>query len=412
MEVPIMNILFLGGTFSGELEKEILKKSKGSVQYAANKLQWNFIEGLSHIKEVNLEIISAPFIGSFPKEYTDFYFAKPSKIDFNNLPINYVGFINLWGIRNLFRRGSIKRELKKFIKKESKRKVIIVYSPHTPFLQAAIDAKIKNPSIHICLIVPDLPQFMNLSSKKTTIYQKLKYIDIKIFNKNSKYVDSFVILTKAMKEILEIGDRPFEVIEGMVNLNEFTNSNGRVHKEDVVNVVYTGTLNEKFGVINLVKAFHDIESPNIRLSICGKGDSEDIIKSYAERDNRIHFMGQLTNEEALKLQANATVLVNPRQADEEYTKYSFPSKNMEYLLSGVPVIAYNLEGIPKEYSEYLIYVEDNSIEALKLKIIEVIDLTEIKRSEIGRKAQKFVIEQKNNVEMSERVYEMILTNMK
>ena len=38
--------------------------------------------------------------------------------------------------------------------------------------------------------------------------------------------------------------------------------------------------------------------------------------------------------------------VNPRQNNEEFTKYSFPSKTMEYLASGVPVVAYKLDGIP------------------------------------------------------------------
>lgn len=44
---------------------------------------------------------------------------------------------------------------------------------------------------------------------------------------------------------------------------------------------------------------------------------------------------------------NADVLVNPRQNDDEYTKYSFPSKNIEYLMTGNAVMAYMLDGIPE-----------------------------------------------------------------
>ena len=64
-----MNILFLGGVFDNTIEKEILNKSKGTVHYAANKFQWNLIDGLLAINDLNLEILSAPFIGTFPKEY-------------------------------------------------------------------------------------------------------------------------------------------------------------------------------------------------------------------------------------------------------------------------------------------------------------------------------------------------------
>ena len=37
------------------------------------------------------------------------------------------------------------------------------------------------------------------------------------------------------------------------------------------------------------------------------------------------------SEKANEILQQADVLVNPRQNDDEYTKYSFPSKNIEYL---------------------------------------------------------------------------------
>ena len=66
-----MKVLFLGGVFNETMENEILNKSKGTVHYAANKLQWNLIDGLLEIDNLNLEILSAPYIGTFPKEYED-----------------------------------------------------------------------------------------------------------------------------------------------------------------------------------------------------------------------------------------------------------------------------------------------------------------------------------------------------
>mgnify|MGYP003303651866 CR=1 FL=1 len=43
------------------------------------------------------------------------------------------------------------------------------------------------------------------------------------------------------------------------------------------------------------------------------------------------FTGKIDRSQVLALQRSATVLVNPRRNNEEYTKYSFPSKTMEYL---------------------------------------------------------------------------------
>jgi len=56
----------------------------------------------------------------------------------------------------------------------------------------------------------------------------------------------------------------------------------------------------------------------------------------------------------------ADVLVNPRENNEEYTKYSFPSKNIEYLASGNPVVAYMLDGMGDCYREYIYLLENLS----------------------------------------------------
>jgi len=408
-----LKILFIGGVFSKEMEGEILEKSRGTVQYAANKLQWNFIDGLMNIDEVDLQVLSAPFIGAYPNDYRDLYIKEYSFKYKGLVPCQCVAFCNIWGYRNISRKKSLKKQIYNFFSIKSSEKAIIVYSAHTPFLQAAVYAKQRDPSIHICLIVPDLPQFMNLYENKTMIYSIFKKIDIKIFENNSKYVDSFVLLTEHMKDVLKVGKRPYIVIEGVVNISEaFSDVTEDIKEDTFKTVVYTGTLNKKFGIINLVKAFHAIEDKNIVLKVCGRGDAEDFIKEYSIIDKRIQFLGQLSNEEAIKLQKSATVLVNPRQNNEEFTKYSFPSKNMEYLLSGKPVIAYKLDGIPDEYDDYFFYVKDDSIESLSKTIKEVLNMTAEKRFEFGKKAREFVLNNKNNIEASLKIYKMIKSNLK
>ena len=404
-----MNILFLGGVFDNTIEKEILNKSKGTVHYAANKFQWNLIDGLLAINDLNLEILSAPFIGTLPKEYENIQYKGQKSVYKNVVNSNYVSFNNIWGYRSISRKSSLIKGIKSFASNRDENKVIIVYSPHTPFLQAAVYAKKIDPSIHICLIVPDLPQFMNLNDKRSLIYDRLKKIDIDIFEKNSKFVDSFVLLTDPMKNMLNVGDRSYVVIEGVVNIQSGNSEdvNDDFQSTDNMTVVYTGTLNKKFGVVNLVEAFHNTSIKNTRLKICGRGDSEEIIKSYAAKDERIIFLGQLPNSEAVKLQKRATVLVNPRQNNEEFTKYSFPSKNMEYLLTGRPVIAYKLDGIPDEYDNYFYYVEDDSIDSFTRKIEEVLLMDEETRSEFGDRARSYVLNEKNNIYASKKIIDMI-----
>lgn len=401
-----MNILFLGGVFPKILEKHILDKSKGAVFYPANKFQNNIIDGLMDIQNVSLEILSALFIGTYPFEYKELYIKEKSTTYKECVPHNCVEFCNLWGYRNISRKNALIKKIRNFSYNNVDDKAIIIYSPHTPFLQAAVYAKKIDPSIHICLIVPDLPQFMNLNNKRSFIYKTLKSIDIKAFENNCKYVDSFVLLTEQMKDKLNVANRPYIVVEGIVN-SEGALNQSFISKDRIQSIVYTGTLNKKFGVVNLVEAFHRIEKKDIKLEICGRGDSENIIKEYANRDKRIHYYGQVSNDRALKLQQNATILVNPRQNNEEFTKYSFPSKNMEYLLTGKPVIAYKLDGIPNEYDDYFYYVESNTVDSLSNKIIEVLNIPELERIELADKAKKFVLKNKNSSSVGMKIIELI-----
>ena len=80
---------------------------------------------------------------------------------------------------------------------------------------------------------------------------------------------------------------------------------------------------------------------------------------------------------------------------------------MEYLSSGVPVIAYKLDGIPDEYDEYLNYVEDNSVESLANKLIEFCEKSDEERAAIGKKGQAFVLENKNAVAQTKKIVEFI-----
>ena len=129
-----------------------------------------------------------------------------------------------------------------------------------------------------------------------------------------------------------------------------------------------------------------------------------------KRDSRIVYLGKVNRIDALALQRNATVLVNPRQNNEEFTKYSFPSKTMEYLSSGVPLVAYKLDGMPDEYDSYINYVPDNSPESLAREISKVLDMSDEVRVGAGKTAQAFVAENKNYIVQSKKILDFISLN--
>ena len=339
-----MKVLFICGFFNEIEEKNIVRDSIGNIHYSANLLQQRIIQGFNK-NNISLEIVSAPFVGTYPKEYKKIFFKAASNEKF-------VSFFNVWGIRNIFRYTSLKKYIRKNINLKEY-EYILIYAPHTPFLKINkwIKKQVKAKSV---LIVPDLPQYMNLNEKKSFLYSSLKKIDIRSFEKLNKLIDGFVLLTKSMNRMINLENKPNIVIEA---ITEEKNLASEIHKTDKT-VVYTGRLNKAFGIQKLIDEFMKIDDKHIKLILCGSGDLENYIEKVKKEDSRIIYKGQLSKNEVKKYEKEASLLINPREDNQEYVKYSFPSKNLEYLSTGNKVLCYKLSGIPDDYDKYLYYIDD------------------------------------------------------
>ena len=267
-------------------------------------------------------------------------------------------------------------------------------------------AKKYNKNIIAGCIIADIPQYV--TANKVKGIKKLYHMyQVKKCSSLYKYVDRFVLLTEHMAQKLDI-KVPYIVVEGVATTDEIEVDGTKA--ENLKNdryVLYSGTLNYKFGISVLLDAFEKINDNNLKLVICGFGEAEKLIKEKQKKDNRIVFLGRVDRTEVLALQKNATILVNPRQNNEEFTKYSFPSKNLEYMSSGVPLVAYKLDGIPDEYDDFITYPSDDSSYELAKEIIKICNMSDDERSALGLKAKNFVIQNKNKVNQARKIIELV-----
>lgn len=347
-----INILFICGVFAKENEAEVVETSKRSVEFSANQTQLRLIDGLRGI--ANTRVLSAPFIGAYPNRGTMIRFSGFSN---SQDMCEYLHFNNIWGYRNISRAHALKKAVRSFAREKRENKMIVVYSTHDPFLSAAAYAKKLDPSIKICLFAPDLPQYMNLEANRGATYDFFKKIDIKSIQKHIKSIDTSVLLTAPMAHTLRVDDRPYIVVEGVVDRIEAPLSSEPSKTKDIV---YAGKLYERFGVKTLIDAFGQLPDEDCRLILCGIGDALDYAKERAASDPRIILTGQISPDEVKTYLSGAAVLVNPRPNDEEYTKYSFPSKNIEYLMSAKPTVAYMLDGMPSVYKDLIFAVDPDA----------------------------------------------------
>lgn len=393
-----MNVIYVGSFYPKGMQEELL--NIGSVvDFAGHTFQTALLDGLDHFYPY-MKVISSALTSSYPKvkklNFKKHLFSHNGKKEKKDI---YVGALNIPLFKLFSKFIRVKSELKKSLRKDEDN-IVIVYSTHSPFLLAAY--LLRKRISKLCVVVPDLPEFMG--SKPTGIKAWLKRMDQKLINKCLDKFDGFALLSPYMKEKLPVGNKPWLQFEGIYQILESQKEN--TPKEVNKTIMYTGNIYRKRGVDMLLEAFSQIEHPNYRLWIRGNGDLKQTIIEMSKTDPRIMYFEPMEREELLRMERRATLMVNPTPASWEFTKYFFPSKNMEYMASGTPTLMFHLACMPKEYDPHLYYCEE-SVDALRDKIVEICEKSQEELNEFGRKASEFILEKKNAKVQAGRLVEFI-----
>jgi glycosyltransferase involved in cell wall biosynthesis len=229
----------------------------------------------------------------------------------------------------------------------------------------------------------------------------------KMSQKSYRKLDSYVFLTEAMNPVINLQKKPYIVMEGLVDSNMETVENTLEKKAPGKVVMYAGGLREAYGLKNLVEGFSAFQDPDAVLWIYGAGDYADEIQAAAERESRICFRGMAPQGEVVEKEQEATLLINPRPADKEFTKYSFPSKNMEYMVSGTPIMTTRLPGMPEEYYDYVYTIDGDKAADITEALAKVLTKTPAELFQRGEAAKQFVLKKKNNRIQANRILSLL-----
>lgn len=397
------DVLILGRMIPNELDDDVLTNSKSVAPNSASPHLKKIINGIDAVIEGKERIINVLPVSSYPRYYKKL-FVRELKFSHNNISEDIsIGYCNLMFLKRFSIQHSLNKHVRIWAKKDNgMRKKVIVYTPNIHFLSACKIIKRIVPNCHVCVIVPDLPIYTDLDKNK--LYSVITNHKAKNVNKLLEVADSFVFLTEAMADYFPV-KRPYIISEGIVD--EKIESNILYKPQKVKNIVYTGSFTRKFGVMDLVDSFKYIDDENINLVLCGGGECTNEILDASKSDPRIIYKGLVNHAESIKIQKEAYILVNPRNDNEDFTKYSFPSKIMEYMATGRPVLCFKLRGIPDEYDKYIKYFRDEKPQHIAEDITAMCGMGEDKLSEIGNNAREFVINHKNSNIFAKKMFSMI-----
>ncbi len=387
-------LIFIGSFYPETLKQELLSNNS-KIDFAAHTFQIALLSGLD--KYADVCVITSPLVRvnkSVRKEFIGYDFSHKGATEFCD---RYVGTKNSFFLK-FYELIRVRRTLKERLNSDPNAKVI-VYSLKSTFLLAL--AFVGIPVKKSCVIIPDLPEYM--SGNRSLLYRIAKRIDRTIINACLKKIDTFVLFSPYMASKLPLHKKPWIHIEGIYKKNvgfEFIKDEHKV-------LLYTGGISVRYGVFDLIEAFNRIPDSDYRLWLCGECGNLQMLNDYIKIDDRITYFGIVDKDKITELQTKATLLVNPRHSKDKFTRYSFPSKTLEYLASGTPTVMCKLPAMPDEYLPYLFIFEDETIEGYTRKIVEICSMPMEYLTEFGHRASAFILENKNEMIQAKKIINLL-----
>ena len=252
---------------------------------------------------------------------------------------------------------SIERTAKQAINDFMSEDFIIVTDTLRYNLVKAAKHLAKKYKVKIVGMLTDNP--LNLSNGR-------RFVKKSLLNLNSN-LDGYLSLTNGLVDIFNPNVKSY-VFEGLVS----EETEGK--KDPIFNYFYFGgSLYEKYGVKALVDAFHKSNIKS-KLVIAGNGPLDTYIEKMAEEDYRILYLSQISKERNIAYLRNSIANINPRPLNNKIDSESVPSKLLEYLSIGTPVISTKYPRLYNLFKDDVTWIDGNDTQSIR-RALESYDVT-------------------------------------
>ena len=244
--------------------------------------------------------------------------------------------------------------------------------------------------IYKALCMPYLTDDLGLvSAWEGGLVRAVRRLDDRLLRSGLRRMSVMIAMTKDLAE--KWGpDLPYLVVPAI--LPEGVLPEGYAAVEDThFNIVYSGGLEKHFGVRLLLDAFACSKAPHWRLIITGKGAVAAEIQRRALDDPRIQFKGLVSFDDLKAIYSRASVFVNPRASTDPRAPYCFPSKLVEQMSTGVPVVSTDMPCLTAGFRKNLVLISPETPEQLHKALLHVEKLAVEERLALGQAARAFVV---------------------
>lgn len=271
-------------------------------------------------------------------------------------------FINIIGFKHITRFIATLFFVSQWVIQNRKyKKVIVLHGVQSCKIWGVLLGQVLSPSIIISFLTDDLgvqPTWENVFLKK------LRLFDVHLMKLGLQKISGVIAMTPKLAKKLAPG-LPTLIIPTIQNLERIPLPiRNKDADDDIFALVYTGGLTQDYGISLLLDAFKRANRDDWRLMISGWGNLEATVKDFAANNSHVQFLGFLDSKELSELYCRADVFVNPKLSNTPFAEMSFPSKIVEYLGTGKPVISTNLPVLDENFKKHLILTRADTPEEL------------------------------------------------
>ena len=399
-----MQILYISALSSEKLIQSIYERTGNNPGFAVQKFSRLLVKGLNANGCQTIAFTNPPIVrGVMPD-----LFVCLGKEEEKGVKYKYIPFINLpmlkhicvmlyaffyvlfWGLSN------------------RKEKAIICDVLNVSACMGALLATKLN-RVQSVGVVTDIYGQM-VSTKQSLLASLVSTLANGVHNLYIKNFSKYILLTEAMTNLINPNNRPYMVMEALCDSSLFKEQFTPSIKTQPRTVIYAGGLFEKYGLKMLVDGFIQANVENATLLLYGDGPYVEELKEVCKTHSNVEYRGVVPNEIVVAEELKASLLVNPRFSTEELTKYSFPSKNMEFMASGTPLLTTKLPGMPKDYYPYVFLFEEETVDGYAYAITKALSYSESELKDFGKKGRDFVLNKKNNIQQGKRISDFLNLN--
>lgn len=350
------SVHFIGYYFEESFFEENISKFF-LVPFASNRLQKSFLDYFYEEYHQRLKITSFLPVTDYPK--SDFFLGKVKEYQaYKGIKISSINFINVLGVKHITKFLGLYGHLFKDHLFGGD-KAYFVYNLNNAILTVLWFLNLIRRR-EVVVIIADMP--MAAMPDEGVVKRVLRAVDRKLVRRMIKSFAGLIVLSEYTAKDF-FSSMKYAVIEGSLNDKVDQNYRGRdirYSSGNTTSITYIGRLSSSQNVDDLVIEFISCKRNDLRLVLCGKGELEPWIRERAGEDERIILKGFVPNDELVRIIDETSYFISPKKEDGYFSRYSFPSKLIEYMAYGKPVVSYKLSCIPAEYYPHMIFLGEQN----------------------------------------------------